>query len=97
MNEQGIHQPPDFEAAERHILELLKKEMPVRHYHNLDHVQDVLIRALKIADDEKLDEDEIKLLRVAALFHDSGFIYSSKNHEERGAELAREILHGLWI
>lgn len=91
LNEQASI-TPDFEAAEKHILELLKKEMPVRHYHNLDHVQDVLDAALKIAEDEKLGEDEIKLLRVAALFHDSGFIYSPKNHEERGAELAREIL-----
>ncbi len=91
LNEQASI-TPDFEAAEKHILELLKKEMPVRHYHNLDHVQDVLDAALKIAEDEKLGEDEIKLLRVAALFHDSGFIYSPKNHEDRGAELAREIL-----
>jgi uncharacterized protein len=85
---------PEFEAAENHIYDLLKKEMPTRHYHNLDHVQDVLDAALKIAADEKLNEGEIKLLRVAALFHDSGFIYSPKNHEERGAELAREILPG---
>jgi TolB-like protein/predicted metal-dependent HD superfamily phosphohydrolase/Tfp pilus assembly protein PilF len=83
---------PDFAAAEKHILDLLKKEMPARQYHNLDHVQDVLDSALKIGEDEKLNEEEIKLLRVAALFHDSGFIYSPKNHEERGAELAREIL-----
>lgn len=83
---------PDFKAAEEHILSLLEKEMPPRQYHNLDHVRDVLDSALKIADDEKLNEEEIQLLRLAALFHDSGFIYSPKNHEERGAELAREIL-----
>ncbi len=83
---------PDFSAAEKHIVELLTTGLPLHQYHNMDHIQDVLQASLLIAETEQVSEDEIKLLRVAALFHDAGFIQSPRNHEEKGAELAREIL-----
>ena len=83
---------PDYAAAEKHIMDLLDKEMPNLHYHNLDHVYDVLNASLVIAKTERLKEDEIQLLKLAALFHDAGFIHSPKNHEAKGAEMAKEIL-----
>jgi HD superfamily phosphodiesterase len=83
---------PDFAAAEKYIISLLEKEMPKLQYHNIDHIFDVLQSALVIAESEQLTEDEIKLLRLAALFHDAGFIHSPRNHEERGAEMAKEML-----
>jgi len=66
--------------------------MPKLPYHNIEHVYDVLSAALLIAGNEKLTIDEISLLRVAALFHDVGFTHSSKDHEEHGAKLAKEML-----
>ncbi len=83
---------PDFAGAETHILNKIKAELPHYEYHNLDHINDVLQAVIEIAKAENLSDEEIKLLRVAALFHDSGFIYSPKNHEEKGASLASEIL-----
>ena len=83
---------PDFEAAEKHIEELLRDKMPHLQYHNIDHIYDVLNASLLIAEKEGISEEEVKLLRLAALYHDAGFIYSPKNHEERGADMAREIL-----
>jgi TolB-like protein/Tfp pilus assembly protein PilF/predicted metal-dependent HD superfamily phosphohydrolase len=82
----------DFAAAEKHIVEMLESKMPKHHYHNIDHVYDVLAATQVIGDQEQLTDEEHSLLRVAALLHDSGFIHSPKNHEERGAELAREML-----
>lgn len=82
----------DFEAAEKKIIELLEMEMPNLPYHNIDHIYDVLNSALVIAENEKIGTEEIKLLRLAALFHDAGFIHSPKNHEEKGAQMVREIL-----
>ena len=70
----------------------LEKEMPGLQYHNIDHVHDVLRSALVIAQSEELTAEETKLLRLAALLHDVGFIHSPKNHEEKGAEMTREIL-----
>lgn len=87
-----INMPQDFQGAEEHIRTLLSKEMPNLQYHNVQHIYDVLNAALNIAESEQLTEDEIKLLRLAVLFHDAGFIRSSSNHEERGVEMAREIL-----
>lgn len=83
---------PDFEGAEKHIIKRLENEMPSLPYHNTGHVYDVLNASLVIAREEHLGEEEVKLLRVAALFHDAGFIYSPKQHEERGAEMVREAL-----
>ncbi|MGH2565985.1 MAG: HD domain-containing protein, partial [Ginsengibacter sp.] len=53
---------------------------------------DVLGAALKIAEAEKLSEHEIKLLRIAALFHDAGFTRVYKNHEEKGCQMVKDIL-----
>jgi len=82
----------DFEGAEQAITRLLEKEMPQLHYHNIDHIYDVLNAAMLIAKEEKVAEDEIKLIRLAALYHDAGFIQSPRNHEETGAAMARENL-----
>jgi len=71
--------------------------MPSLQYHNIGHIYDVLKAAMVIAEKENLTEDEIKLLRLAVLLHDSGFIYSPVNHEEKGTEIAREILPGFGI
>lgn len=87
-----ITMTPNFAAAEKHIMTLLDKEMPNLRYHNVTHIYDVLDAALEIADNEKLTNDEIQLLRLAALFHDAGFIRSASNHEENGADMVREML-----
>ena len=94
LNEAKPPVAADFLAAEKHIIHLLESEMPKLPYHNLNHIYDVLNSAQVIAQNEGITGDEIKLLRLAALFHDAGFIYSSINHENRGAALAREILPG---
>ena len=87
-----IRMEPDFQGAEEHIKDLLSREMPKLPYHNVSHIYDVLDASLKIAESEQLGANDIKLLRVAALYHDAGFIRSAANHEEHGAQMAREIL-----
>ena len=83
---------PDFDAVEKYLTDLLEKEMPALDYHNINHLRDVLQSAMVIALREGVTEEETKLIRVAALLHDAGFIYSPKNHEEKGAAMTREIL-----
>lgn len=82
----------DFVAAEKHISALLEGEMPKLPYHNIEHIYDVLNSSETIARNELVTEDDIKIIRLAALFHDAGFIYSAKEHEARGAQMAEEIL-----
>lgn len=83
----------DFENAETYILNRLKQELaPTLFYHGYHHTVDVMNAAMKIAGAEKVSEEEKKLLRVAVAFHDAGFIYVYKNHEEKGCEMVKEKL-----
>ncbi len=61
-------------------------------YHSLQHVEDVAEAATRLADSEGISDYERDLLLTAVAFHDSGFMYQTKNHEERGCEIAREVL-----
>ena len=83
---------PDFIAAEKDIIEMLGKDMPKLPYHNYGHIKDVLSASLIIGEQEQLSTDQLKILRLAALLHDAGFIQSAKDHEATGAEMARHLL-----
>lgn len=83
---------PDYVGAEKFIRDKLDKELLGLHYHNVDHINDVIRSSISIAEEEKISSAEIELLRIAALYHDAEFITSPKNHEELGSSLARETL-----
>lgn len=61
-------------------------------YHGIHHTVDVLevcngyIRRLKISG------HEASLLRVGALAHDIGFMYTYKSHEEKGVEIISKMM-----
>jgi HD superfamily phosphodiesterase len=83
----------EFTAAELFIYSRLNENLSSSLlYHNVEHTLDVLDVAMKIAEDEQISADDIKLLRIAVLFHDAGFIDVYQNHEEMGCEMARESL-----
>ena len=85
----------DYQKAEAFILDCLQKELSTDlTYHGYHHTLDVMDAAMHIAAQENLSAHEINLLRVAVAFHDSGFIYTHKNHEEKGCQLAKEYLPG---
>src|SRR5438552_2201542 len=87
---------PQYQTAENFILEKLKNELPPQlTYHGLHHTHDVLNAAMNIAEHEEISKEEIQLLRVAVCFHDSGFLFTYKGHEERGCELVRQYLPDL--
>lgn len=77
------------------MLSCLQKDLSTDlTYHGYHHTLDVMNAAMHIVTEENLLAEEIALLRVAVAFHDSGFIYSRKNHEEKGCWLAEEYLPG---
>lgn len=83
----------DLEGARRYILDRLDRELPRDlSYHSPQHTRDVVAAALRIGRSEGLSAEEMALLETAAYYHDSGFIYQYANHEERGCQVAREIL-----
>jgi uncharacterized protein len=84
---------PEYGQAELFIVSMLEKELSsALLYHNKDHTLDVLDAAMKISAAEKVPEEDVRLLRIAVLFHDAGFIHVYKHHEETGCEMAREFL-----
>lgn len=82
-----------YSPEEKSILQTLKNGLPGDlTYHGLHHTLDVFTAAMKIAEEENLSENEIKLLRIATLYHDAGFTSVYKNHEEEGCEMVRKTL-----
>lgn len=78
---------------QKRMLKILKEELPPElTYHSYEHTLDVLQATELIAKGEKISDEEIILLKTAAVFHDMGYIYSRENHEEKSCIIARKIL-----
>ncbi len=78
---------------------MLKKSLPVSlFYHSIEHTLDVALQCRRIAKAEGITDNQLLAeLEIAALYHDTGFIYIYINHEEKGCELAREQLPGFGV
>jgi adenylate cyclase len=75
------------------ILDKLEKELPgYLYYHNVKHTIDVVTEVELIGWAEGVSEEEVLILKTAALFHDAGHTIAYDNHEYLGCQLAREIL-----
>ena len=83
----------NFHAAKAFILDQLETQLSDKlYYHGLHHTFDVLYTVEELCYYEKVTPYEEILLKTAALFHDSGFIISSQEHEKLGCGLAKEHL-----
>ncbi|MBN1158248.1 MAG: HD domain-containing protein [Bacteroidales bacterium] len=75
------------------ILDKMEKELPSDlYYHNIKHTVDVVTQAELIGLGENVSDEELLLLKTAALFHDTGHILSYDNHEYYSTLIAREML-----
>lgn len=82
-----------FMDIQERLLDRLEQQLPKNlYYHSVKHTIDVVTEVELIGWAEGLTEEEVLLLKLAALFHDSGHTISYQNHEFYGAEMAREIL-----
>lgn len=83
----------NYHAAKSYILNRLKNELSDKlAYHGVHHTIDVLAVVDELCDAENISQYNRMLLKTAALFHDSGFIYTQKGHEEKSCEIASENL-----
>jgi uncharacterized membrane-anchored protein YitT (DUF2179 family)/predicted metal-dependent HD superfamily phosphohydrolase len=77
----------------KYILARLRNELPAQfHYHNIDHTLDVYRSAEAIAKQEKISAEDTKLLLVAALYHDCGYLQQINEHELASCNITREAL-----
>ena len=81
------------EKAKQYISNLFANELdPVYTYHDLDHTLLVFNSVTEIANKANISGDELIVLQLAALFHDSGFINGAIDHEVRSQEIAHQYL-----
>jgi uncharacterized protein len=85
---------PNYQQAINFALDRLRSELSSKLvYHNLWHTKnDVLPGSERIAQHIGISEEELRLLGVAAAFHDVGFTEEYANHEIIGARLAAQVL-----
>jgi predicted metal-dependent HD superfamily phosphohydrolase len=78
----------NFEIIQELVCEKLENLSEHLTYHNIDHTLDVVRQSERIARDEGIQDDwKIYLLKVAALYHDTGFLVTYMNHEKAGCEI----------
>ncbi|MCH7414558.1 HD domain-containing protein [Belliella sp. R4-6] len=61
-------------------------------YHNAAHTRQVIQSVEIIAAAENVSDRDLELLRVAALFHDIGYLQNREEHEALSCEEARKVL-----
>ena len=82
-----------FTDIQEIILDKLEMDLPgYLFYHNVKHTVDVVTEVELIGWGEGCSDEEILLLKTAALFHDVGHIVAYDNHEFYGTQIAREML-----
>lgn len=80
----------DFEEE---IVEKLETELPENlYFHNVKHTMNVATQAELIGRAEGISEEDMLLVRTAALLHDTGFIKTYEEHEKESYEIGKEML-----
>jgi class 3 adenylate cyclase/HD superfamily phosphodiesterase/streptogramin lyase len=89
----SLFSPIDYHKAEENIIKRLTKKLPDDlYYHTIKHTKDVTEAAERIALNEGVYNEDLYALKMAALYHDAGFIEKYQNNETIGARMAREDL-----
>ncbi len=102
MNEAGLEpnrifytrlQHIRFTDLEEYVLTKYETELnDVIYYHNKAHTEDVITRVEILARGEGVSEEDLLLLKTAALLHDSGFLIEYDHHEDNSIHFTKEIL-----
>ncbi len=82
-----------FSEIKKNITDKLSKELP-NHltYHDIEHTLYVLEKSVFIAKKEKVSKKDLRLIKIAALYHDSGFLKGPKDHEEMSCKIVKKDL-----
>lgn len=83
----------DYQSIKNIILQLLQNTLPeYLYYHSVEHIVDVMQAVENIAQQEGVKGDNLILLKTAALFHDTGFLFGANEHEAKSCEIAQSYL-----
>lgn len=72
------------------VLGLLESKLaPSLHFHSLEHTRDVYLHVKEITEGMEIDPELRILVKIAALFHDTGFLKLYAGHEQKSCEIAK--------
>ena len=74
---------------------LLLSPLNKHYYHSYEHAIDVMQRAIYLSEQENLPVDEIEMMALAGLFHDTGFIVMYDKNEPIWAKIASNYLKNI--
>ena len=86
---QNIH---ILQKTENFVISILDNLDDGFRFHNTQHTLDVRDAAQVIGRYEGLDNSELELLELAALFHDIGYSQTYDGHEEASISIAKDFL-----
>ncbi|MDT0643455.1 HD domain-containing protein [Zunongwangia sp. F363] len=82
-----------FHKIYARVISNLEKNLPSwLHYHSAAHTRHVLDQTIFIAGKEHVKGEDLFLLKLAALYHDTGFMKSREKHEEISCSIAHKEL-----
>lgn len=85
---------PIVEQAEQYISKLLNEKLSPDHlYHNLPHTLAVRSAVVTVGQGMEVSNEELEILELAALFHDTGFVKTYSGHEAKSREIAKAFLN----
>jgi uncharacterized protein len=85
----------DFKVLKKLMLAELDGLDPNLTYHSKAHTKDVIEQCESIAEREGIKGHDILVLKMAALFHDTGFLRTYLNHEAMGCRIFIEKTEAL--
>lgn len=86
---------PLLEQARLHVRRHFSKHMPKwMRFHDLEHTLVVTRAVVEIGQASGSSAQDLMLLELAALFHDTGYAHAYVGHEAHSVRLAKEYLEG---
>ncbi len=80
--------------AQSYVKEIFQKKVnPLFIFHNIEHTQQVVTAVEEIGSQYQLNEHDFFILKIAAMFHDTGFSSGRpEDHEKESIRIATEFL-----
>ncbi len=76
----------------KHYVNYILLPLEQHYYHQYEHSIDVMQRAVYLWEKEWISQEEVEILAIAALFHDTGFTIQYDDNEPIGAKIAHNYL-----
>ena len=85
-----------LQSAELFVIDLLSNKLPSSTvYHNLSHTYRVVNNMNELVEAEHISDEDALILKLAAWFHDTGFVKGHKNHEKESIQISNSFLKNL--